>query len=123
MQRYTPGALPGGGAIRSAAPAVEDNPLRGAEQVCALVRAEHGRAGVGRFLAAAAPFLPGDFIRQLAQRVGVDAPHAETPAHEKPPAPQMKPEQLMKLMNLANGGGSGDAASLLKLFSEMGRQT
>lgn len=123
MQRYPPGALPRNGAIQPSVPPRENDPLRGAQELCMLIRSEHGRAGVARFVAALQPFVPHDFVRQLAGAVGVEAPRGEEPPEKKPQqSPQMKPEQLMKLMNLAgggNGGGGADPASLLKLFSEL----
>lgn len=126
MQRYTPGALPRQGAGGPAHMNEELRPLAGAERLCELIRGEHGRAGVARFLPALAPFVPRDFLEQLAARTGVDCPPAGAPPgklpHEKPrEAPAIKPEQLLKLMNMGGGNGGLDPAALIKLMSELNR--
>lgn len=136
MQRYTPGVLPKQITSQSSQPVEEVRPLAAAERLCEFIRSEHGRAGVTRFLAALAPFVPRDFLEQLARHTGANAPpvrdvqHAERPPHSETPhqAPNqgMKPEQLLKLLNMTgNGGGGGsggmDPATLLKLMGEMNK--
>lgn len=133
MQRYTPGVLPKQSISQSAEPVEAVRPLAAAERLCEFIRSEHGRAGVGRFLGALAPFVPRDFLEQLARHTGVQAPparetpQAERPPHTEPPHPPqsqgMKPEQLLRLMQMTgNGGGGGmDPATLIKLMSEMNK--
>lgn len=134
MQRYTPGVLPKQNASQISEPVEAVRPLAAAERLCEFIRSEHGRAGVGRFLAALAPFVPRDFLEQLARHTGAsvppprEAPHGERPPHgEGPHPPQnqgMKPEQLLKLLNMTGNGGNGggmDPATLIKLMSEMNK--
>ena len=120
MQRYTPGVLPKQNISQAAQPVEAERPLAAAERLCEFIRSEHGRAGVGRFMGALAPFVPRDFLEQLARHTGVnvpparEAPHGERPPHSEgphtPPSQGMKPEQLLKLLNMTgNGGGAGAA--------------
>lgn len=125
MQRYTPGILPKQGTVGPMQAHEELRPLAGAERLCALIRGEHGRAGVARFMGALAPFVPRDFLMQLAERCGVDCPPAAGLPPQRPPEkprenPAIKPEQLLKLMNMGGGGGL-DPAALLKLMGEMNK--
>ncbi len=122
MQRYTPGALPNQSANGSPRVSEEMRPLTGAERLCELIRSEHGRAGVARFLVVLAPFVPRSFLERLAERCGVDCPPAQdAPRHERPKeTPAIKPEQLLKLMNMGGSGGL-DTAALLQLIGEMNK--
>lgn len=81
-------------------------------------------------------YTPGVLPKQNASQISEpveavpprEAPHGERPPHgEGPHPPQnqgMKPEQLLKLLNMTGNGGNGggmDPATLIKLMSEMNK--
>ena len=113
-----PGSIPDRGAAVS--------PLAAAFSLGEFIRAEHGTAGLKRFLLSLNPLLPYDMIQQLAAKYAMPAP----PKPPEPVIPQtvekqekpagMSPEQLMLLMNALNGGQSGglDPALLMKLMQK-----
>ena len=103
-------------------------PLLSAASLGEFVRAEHGREGVRRYVAALAPFVPRVFTERLAMQLQVETPPERppepAPAPPPPPresaAPAMKPEQLMKLMQMMRGGEGGkpDPAALMGLLGK-----
>ncbi len=100
-------------------------PLLSAASLGEFVRAEHGREGVYGYVAALQPFVPRAFIERLAMQLQVEIPpeRLSEPAPAPPvknAAPAMKPDQLMKLLQMMRGGEGGkpDPATLMSLLGK-----
>lgn len=133
MPRFVPSTLPNAGA-RPQPKQAGDAPQNVHQELapsmvviatCDIVRDEHGRRGIGAFLAAVEPFLPRALIEQAAAHFHVDVPPCSAPVREEPEkpakreAPPIPPELLLQLLGgNAGGGGTGgiDPMMLLKLM-------
>lgn len=99
----------------------EISPIMAARTVCETVRDEHGRKGVGEFLAVAAPFLPSELVAETAQYFHVEPPQAAGVTETKPPqkeAPPIPPELLLSLLQGGGSGGGLDPMMLLKMMQK-----
>lgn len=103
--------------------------LFGAVSLGELIRAEHGRNGVEKYVCGLNPLVPHAFLEQLCMRLQAETPpRIVIPEQEEPPppppqprAPAFPPEQLLSLMQMKQKPGAGgglDPAMLMKLLSQ-----
>lgn len=93
-----------------------------------VVRSEHGRDGIRRFLGAVRAYLPTDVANAAATRLNVELPpRREAEPNERARSGTLRPEQLIQLFKLvgslrpqedgnAEKGESPDPAALLNLL-------